>query len=180
MSALGHKRTFALHQPMSALPPIATAKADLKAVARLLRASAAFRWASVFCGVGDVIRTRITEAAIACQNIASAVAVFEWLVLAIPIHATCAELDHRTPWGLISLSRWTEEHTSKSSSGSSKDQAAHRSLHAYAGDNTERPIGIRRAMSAFPPKADICRSYDQLDFRVLLNRKAGGLVAFVC
>src|SRR5262249_33296381 len=28
MSALGHKRTFALRQPMSALPPIATAKAD--------------------------------------------------------------------------------------------------------------------------------------------------------
>jgi hypothetical protein len=27
MSALGHKRTFAVHQPMSALPPIATAKA---------------------------------------------------------------------------------------------------------------------------------------------------------
>jgi hypothetical protein len=29
MSALGHKRTFAVHQPMSALPPIATAKADM-------------------------------------------------------------------------------------------------------------------------------------------------------
>src|SRR5215831_3338890 len=29
MSALGQKRTFALHQPMSALPPIATAKADI-------------------------------------------------------------------------------------------------------------------------------------------------------
>src|SRR5262245_16510831 len=28
MSALGQKRTYALHQPMSALPPIATAKAD--------------------------------------------------------------------------------------------------------------------------------------------------------
>src|SRR5262249_30883383 len=28
MSALGQKQTFALHQPMSALPPIATAKAD--------------------------------------------------------------------------------------------------------------------------------------------------------
>ena len=28
MSALGHKRTFALQQVMSALPPIATAKAD--------------------------------------------------------------------------------------------------------------------------------------------------------
>jgi hypothetical protein len=29
MSALGHKRTFAVHQPMSALPPITTAKADI-------------------------------------------------------------------------------------------------------------------------------------------------------
>jgi len=28
MSALGQKRTFAVHKPMSALPPIATAKAD--------------------------------------------------------------------------------------------------------------------------------------------------------
>src|SRR5262252_2411276 len=29
MSALGHKRTYALQEAMSALPPIATAKADL-------------------------------------------------------------------------------------------------------------------------------------------------------
>src|SRR5215467_2213606 len=29
MSAMGQKQTFALHQPMSALPPIATAKADM-------------------------------------------------------------------------------------------------------------------------------------------------------
>ena len=29
MSALGHKRTYAAQQPMSALPPIATAKADM-------------------------------------------------------------------------------------------------------------------------------------------------------
>src|SRR5262245_27732565 len=29
MSALGHKRTYAAHKPMSALPPIATAKADM-------------------------------------------------------------------------------------------------------------------------------------------------------
>ena len=28
MSALGQKQTFAVHQPMSALPPKATAKAD--------------------------------------------------------------------------------------------------------------------------------------------------------
>jgi hypothetical protein len=30
MSALGHKRTFALQQAMSALPPTATAKADFR------------------------------------------------------------------------------------------------------------------------------------------------------
>jgi hypothetical protein len=30
MSALGQKRTLAVHKPMSALPPIATAKADIR------------------------------------------------------------------------------------------------------------------------------------------------------
>jgi hypothetical protein len=30
MSALGHKRTYAPQQAMSALPPIATAKADIR------------------------------------------------------------------------------------------------------------------------------------------------------
>ena len=30
MSALGHKRTYAVHQPMSALLPIATTKADFR------------------------------------------------------------------------------------------------------------------------------------------------------
>src|SRR5262249_53711462 len=30
MSALGHKQTYAVQQPMSALPPIATAKADIR------------------------------------------------------------------------------------------------------------------------------------------------------
>jgi hypothetical protein len=32
MSALGHKRTFAVHNGMSALPPIATEKADAGAL----------------------------------------------------------------------------------------------------------------------------------------------------
>ena len=32
MSALGQKQTYAVHQPMSALPPIATAKADIRFV----------------------------------------------------------------------------------------------------------------------------------------------------
>ena len=30
MSALGHKRTYAVQKGMSALPPIATAKADIR------------------------------------------------------------------------------------------------------------------------------------------------------
>src|SRR5262245_52205683 len=34
MSALGHKRTYAPQQVMSALPPIATAKADMTGAAR--------------------------------------------------------------------------------------------------------------------------------------------------
>ena len=37
MSALGHKRTYAPQQVMSALPPIATAKADMPRAA-ILRA----------------------------------------------------------------------------------------------------------------------------------------------
>ena len=32
MSALGQKQTFAVHQPVSALPPKATAKADMGAL----------------------------------------------------------------------------------------------------------------------------------------------------
>src|SRR6476659_3571934 len=112
MSALGHKRT------LTGSP-----------FAPLLRASAAFRYARLFCGFSDVVRARITKAAIACQNIAPAVAVVEGVILAIPIHATCASLDHRAPWGLISLGRWTKKNTSKSGD-SSKDQARHRDLQA--------------------------------------------------
>ena len=36
MSALGHKRTYAVHKAMSALPPIATAKADFRTRSCLL------------------------------------------------------------------------------------------------------------------------------------------------
>jgi hypothetical protein len=39
MSALGQKQTFAVHQPMSALLPIATAKADIYAAKRHVRYS---------------------------------------------------------------------------------------------------------------------------------------------
>jgi hypothetical protein len=38
----------------------------------------------------DVVRARIAEATIACQNIASAVAIVERAILAVPIHTTCA------------------------------------------------------------------------------------------
>jgi len=36
MSALGHKQTYAVQQPMSALPPIATTKADFRKTSCLL------------------------------------------------------------------------------------------------------------------------------------------------
>jgi len=36
MSALGHKQTFALQNSMSALPPIATAKTDIRTTSCLL------------------------------------------------------------------------------------------------------------------------------------------------
>jgi hypothetical protein len=36
MSALGQKQTFAVHQPMSALPPITTARADFRTRSCLL------------------------------------------------------------------------------------------------------------------------------------------------
>src|SRR5262249_40215218 len=113
MSAKGQKRTF-----------------TRRPVVPLLRASAAFCYAPVFCGVGDVVRARVTKASIACQNIASAVAVVERLILAVPIHTASADLDHGAPrGGRVSLSRWIEEQTSKSSD-SSKNQARHRALHA--------------------------------------------------
>jgi hypothetical protein len=113
VSALGHKQTL-----------------TTCLVAPLLQASAAFRWAPLFCGVGDIVRAWIAKAAIASQNITSAVAVLERAILAIPIRATFAEFDHRAPWGLVSLSRWTEGHSSKSSN-SSNGQAHHRDLNPW-------------------------------------------------
>jgi hypothetical protein len=56
MSAQGHKQTFALQQPMSALPPIATAKADIDQFNSVstIRSKKTFHWfmgprPSVFC-----------------------------------------------------------------------------------------------------------------------------------
>jgi hypothetical protein len=43
MSALGHKRTFAVHQPMSALPPIATS-ITVRSFSRLLLLPPAPPW----------------------------------------------------------------------------------------------------------------------------------------
>src|SRR5262245_4494734 len=99
-------------------------------VAPLLRASATFPGLPLLRGSGDVVRARIAKAYIACQNIASAVAVFERMILAVPIHTISAYRDHRAPRGLVGLSRWTEEQTSKSSD-SSKNHAGHRGLHRW-------------------------------------------------
>ena len=100
---------------MSALPPIADicraqchryransprANAD---ILRLVVASATVPGLPLLRGSSDVVRARITETAIARQNIASAVAVFEGAILAVPIHASFADLDHRAPRSLCAL-----------------------------------------------------------------------------
>ena len=64
-----------------------------------VRASATFPGLSLLRGSSDVVRARITKASIACQNIASAVAVFERVILAVPIRTTRARVDHRAPKG---------------------------------------------------------------------------------
>ena len=72
----------------------------------------------MFCSVGDIVWARIAEATIACQNIASAVAVFERVILAVPIYTTFGCLDRGAPGSLVSLSRLLpEKRTGKSSDG---------------------------------------------------------------
>jgi hypothetical protein len=80
MSALGHKRTLTI----CLVAPLLVASATVPGL-RLLR------------GSSDVVRAEIAKAPIARQNIASAVAVFERVILAIPINGTWVELDHRAP-----------------------------------------------------------------------------------
>src|SRR5262249_43139341 len=116
-------------------------------VAPLLRASATFP-GLLLRGSSDVVRARIAKAYIACQNIASSVAVFERVILAVPIHTISAYRDHRAPRGLVGVSRWTEEQTSKSSD-SSKNHAGHRGLHTLV-ITPERPAVFADAISAEP------------------------------
>ena len=73
----------------------------------------------------DVVRARIAKASVASQNIASAVAVVERVILAIPINGTWVELDHRTPRSLGALRvSWIEAYRCKSS-GSHQNRAYH-------------------------------------------------------
>jgi len=97
-------------------------------VLRLVRASATF---PELRGSSDVVRAGIAEAYIACQNIASAVAVFERAILAVPIHTISAYRDHRAPWSLGALRvSWTEAYRCKSG-GSHQNRSGHISnLHA--------------------------------------------------
>jgi hypothetical protein len=57
---------------------------------RLVRASATFLGLPLLRGCNDVVRVLIAEATIACQNIASTVAIFKREILAVPIHNTRA------------------------------------------------------------------------------------------
>ena len=78
--------------------------------------SATFPGLPLLRGSSDVVRARSAEASIACQNIASAVAIVERVILAVPIHTTSTCLDLCAPRSL-SAPRvcWTEAYRCKSS-----------------------------------------------------------------
>ena len=81
---------------------------------RLVRASVTFPGLPLRSS--DVVRARIAEATIARQNIASAVAIVERAILAVPIDTSFAVLDHRAPRSLGALCvSWTEAYRCKSS-----------------------------------------------------------------
>ena len=92
-------------------------------VLRLVRASVTFPGLPL--RPSDVVRAVITKATIACQNIASAVAIFKRVILAVPIHTISAYRDHRAPRSLGALRvSWTEAYRCKSS-GSHQNRAYH-------------------------------------------------------
>jgi hypothetical protein len=66
------------------------------AMLRLVRASAVFPGLPLLRGSSGEVRARSAKASIACQNIASAVAVFEGAILAVPIHYLCRPRSSRT------------------------------------------------------------------------------------
>jgi hypothetical protein len=83
-------------------------------VLRLVRMSATF--SGLLRRSSDVVRARSAKASIACQNIASAVAVFERAILAVPIPVTCAHVDQRAPRSLCALRVfWAEVYRCKTS-----------------------------------------------------------------
>src|SRR5215467_15887598 len=61
----------------------------------LVRASGTFPGLPLLRVSRNVVRARITKAPIARQNHASVVAVFERAILAVPMHTTRAQVDHR-------------------------------------------------------------------------------------
>jgi len=88
------------------------ARAPTLNVLRLVRASA-----TVPGGSSDVVRARVTETAIARQNHASAVAVFERAILAVPIHSTRAQRDHCAIGSLRFCWLQSDEHNGKGGGG---------------------------------------------------------------
>jgi hypothetical protein len=92
--------------------------------ADLFDTTATFPSLPLLRGSSDVVRARITKAAIACQNIASAVAVFERVILAVPIYTTRALVDHRAPRSLGGL-RVSRAETYRCKSGGSHQNRAH-------------------------------------------------------
>src|SRR5262249_14166679 len=109
---------------------------------RLVRASVMFRGLPL--RPSDVVRAVIAPASIARQNIASAVAIFERVILAVPIHIISACLDHRAPWSLCALCVAETEAYRCKSSGSPQNRVYHHlsTLHAGVSNNTKQTVAI--------------------------------------
>src|SRR5262249_17014244 len=73
----------------------------------------------------DVVRAVIAPASIPRQNIASTVAIFERVILAVPIHIISACLDHRARWSLCALCVADTEAYGCKGSGSPQNRAYH-------------------------------------------------------
>src|SRR5690349_16222011 len=90
---------------------------DRRRISRLLRTSVTLAVMFIWTGcVRDEIRVRIAPAAIARQNIWPAL--FNRTILAVPVHAAIAVINHGAPRRVVGLRRLQ---TSKAHSGNNND-----------------------------------------------------------
>ena len=106
----------------------------------------------------DVVRARSAKASIACQNIASAVAVFERAILAVPIHTARTQIDLGAPRSLCALCVSETETYRCKSSGSHQIVRVIIFLHAGVSNNTKEAVAISicRGRLSSPTKSTHC------------------------